>query len=74
MADVAAGWEGVFFGCEGDVGVGGVVVWVEVLDLALFGVLAGVGGFVLEHLDEFVESGSEEGAEDWTNPVDPMVL
>lgn len=36
-------------------------------------VLAWVGGFVFEHFDEFVEGGGEEGAEDWTDPIYPVV-
>lgn len=33
-------------------------------------VLVGVGGFVLEHLDELVKPGGEDGSEDWADPVD----
>lgn len=36
-------------------------------------VLVGVGGFVLEDLDEFVETRCDDGAEDGAYPVDPVV-
>ncbi len=36
-------------------------------------VLAGVGRLVLEDLDELVETGGNEGTEDGTEPVDPVV-
>lgn len=37
-------------------------------------VLARVGGFVFEDLDEFVEAGGDDGAEDGAKPVDPVVV
>jgi hypothetical protein len=36
-------------------------------------VLAGVGGLVFEDLDELVEAGSNNGAENGSDPVDPVV-
>ena len=36
-------------------------------------VLVGVGGFVFEDFDEFVEAGCDDGAEDGADPVDPVV-
>lgn len=32
------------------------------------GILAGVGSFVFECFDEFVEAGGDEGAQEWTDP------
>lgn len=34
------------------------------------GVLVGIGGFVFEGFNEFVEGGGEEGAEEGADPVD----
>ena len=37
------------------------------------GILIGIGGFVLQDLDELVETCCYDGAEDGTEPVDPVV-
>ena len=64
--------EAVVCGSDGDDGAGsaGVALRVEGLVFFLVEVLAWVGGFVFEHLDEFVEAGGEESAEDGAHPVD----
>jgi hypothetical protein len=36
-------------------------------------ICTGVGGRVLESLDQLVEGDGEEGAEQRSNPIDPMV-
>ena len=51
----------------------GVEIGVKVLAFFFGGVLPWVRGLVLEHLDEFVETGCEERAEDGPDPVDPVV-
>lgn len=53
--------------------VGVVLSLVEVLAFGLGLVLAWIRGLVLEHLDEFVESGGQKGAEDRADPVNPVV-
>lgn len=58
---------------EGHAWMCGVEIGVEVLAFFFRGVLARVRGLVFEHLDEFVETGREEGSEDGPDPVDPVV-
>ena len=36
-------------------------------------ILTGVGGFVFEDFDEFIETSSDDGSKDRSNPVDPVV-
>lgn len=47
---------------------------VEVFLFVLVEVGAWVCGFVFEHFHEAVEGGGEEGAEDGSEPVDPVVV
>ena len=53
----------------------GCVLLVELEDLCLLlvEVLAGVGSFVLQELDEAVEADGEKGTENGTKPVYPVV-
>lgn len=40
----------------------------ENLRLFIIEILTGVGGLVLENLDEFVKADGDEGAEEWAEP------
>lgn len=57
-----------------DVCAGGCVVLVEVklLCLVLVEVLARIGGLVLEHLDEAIETDCQKRAKSRSQPIDPM--
>lgn len=43
-------------------------------EVSISRVLTGVGLLVIEELDEFEETSTDEGAEAGTNPVDPVVV
>ena len=56
-----------------DSGSGDVVLRVKDLGFFIVEVLSGVRGLVLEGFDELVETTCEKGAQDRTDPVDPMI-
>lgn len=57
-------------GWSGYIGRSCRCILVDSKDFRLFiiEILTGVGGLVLENLDEFVEADSDESTEEWTEP------
>jgi hypothetical protein len=54
-------------------GMSHIKIGIKMFATTFRGILTGVCSLVLEHLDELVEARRQERAEDWSNPVYPVV-